>query len=103
MDTEVYLAKISSSSRSLFERTRSGTYEPQPVMRTLGPYVVSGGWWNRTVHREYHYAETRQRLGDGRQNGRRDRFRGCRSRPAGRAVRGDGRRGRVDQPDVRRA
>lgn len=23
-----------------------------------GPYIVSGGWWNREVHREYHYAIT---------------------------------------------
>lgn len=28
-----------------------------------GPYIVSGGWWNRSfpggeVHREYHYART---------------------------------------------
>jgi protein ImuB len=29
------------------------------VIRTLGPYVISGGWWNRSVHREYHYTETR--------------------------------------------
>jgi protein ImuB len=29
-----------------------------PVTRVLGPYVVSGGWWNRPVHREYHFAET---------------------------------------------
>jgi protein ImuB len=31
-----------------------------PVIRVLGPYVVSGGWWNRRVHREYHFAETRK-------------------------------------------
>ena len=31
-----------------------------PVFRTLGPYVVSGGWWRKAVHREYHYAETRK-------------------------------------------
>jgi protein ImuB len=31
-----------------------------PVERVLGPYIVSGGWWNRTVHREYHFAETRK-------------------------------------------
>lgn len=34
--------------------------EQGPVVRVLGPYVVSGGWWNRTVHREYHFAETRK-------------------------------------------
>ncbi len=34
--------------------------EQGPVVRVLGPYVVSGGWWNRTVHREYHFAETRR-------------------------------------------
>jgi protein ImuB len=31
-----------------------------PVQRVLGPYVVSGGWWARPAHREYHFAETRQ-------------------------------------------
>ncbi|MCP3981000.1 MAG: DNA polymerase Y family protein [bacterium] len=31
-----------------------------PVIRLAGPYVVSGGWWNRTVHREYHFAETQK-------------------------------------------
>lgn len=34
--------------------------EQGPVVRVLGPYVVSGGWWNRTVHREYHFAETQK-------------------------------------------
>lgn len=29
-----------------------------PVIRTSGPYVVSGGWWRRAVHREYLFAET---------------------------------------------
>ncbi len=29
-----------------------------PVVRVDGPYVVSGGWWARPVHREYHFAET---------------------------------------------
>jgi len=34
--------------------------EQGPVDRVVGPYVVSGGWWNRAaVHREYHFAETR--------------------------------------------
>lgn len=31
-----------------------------PVVRVCGPYVVSGGWWNRAVYREYHFAETRR-------------------------------------------
>jgi protein ImuB len=31
-----------------------------PVVRVSGPYIVSGGWWKRTVHREYHFAETRK-------------------------------------------
>jgi len=31
-----------------------------PVVRVSGPYIVSGGWWNRPVHREYHFAETRR-------------------------------------------
>lgn len=31
-----------------------------PVVRTQGPHIVSGGWWRRSVHREYHFAETQQ-------------------------------------------
>jgi protein ImuB len=34
--------------------------EQGPVVRVLGPYVVSGGWWAQTVHREYHFAETQK-------------------------------------------
>jgi protein ImuB len=39
------------------------------VVRILGPYVVSGGWWQGTgaggtsghgLHREYHFAELRR-------------------------------------------
>ena len=28
------------------------------VEETLGPYVVSGAWWHREVHREYHFVRT---------------------------------------------
>ncbi len=28
------------------------------VDHMTGPFIVSGGWWNREVHREYHYART---------------------------------------------
>jgi len=31
-----------------------------PVVRVLGPYIVSGGWWRRPVQREYHFAETQK-------------------------------------------
>jgi protein ImuB len=34
--------------------------EQGPVVKIDGPYVVSGGWWNRPVQREYHFAETRK-------------------------------------------
>ncbi len=30
------------------------------VNRFIGPYIVSGGWWNAEVHREYHFAEMRR-------------------------------------------
>lgn len=32
--------------------------ERGPVRRYVGPFIVSGGWWAREIHREYHYAET---------------------------------------------
>jgi protein ImuB len=34
--------------------------ERGPVIRFQGPYIVAGGWWQRPVQREYHYAETRE-------------------------------------------
>jgi protein ImuB len=30
-----------------------------PVDRIVGPFVISGGWWVRPVHRVYHFAETK--------------------------------------------
>ncbi len=33
---------------------------PGPVQALFGPYLVSGGWWRRPQHREYHFAETRR-------------------------------------------
>lgn len=30
------------------------------VVRVFGPYLVSGGWWVREVHREYQFAETQR-------------------------------------------
>ena len=30
------------------------------VEKLIGPYVLSGGWWVREVHREYYFAETRR-------------------------------------------
>ncbi len=30
------------------------------VEKLIGPYVFSGGWWARELHREYYFAETRR-------------------------------------------
>lgn len=30
------------------------------VDKLSGPYVLSGGWWNREIHRDYYFAETRR-------------------------------------------
>jgi protein ImuB len=30
------------------------------VERLIGPYIFSGGWWQREIQREYYYAETRR-------------------------------------------
>ncbi len=29
-----------------------------PVEETIGPYILAGGWWRRSVHREYHFVRT---------------------------------------------
>ncbi len=34
--------------------------ERGPVDERAGPYVISGGWWRRPVHREYHFARMRK-------------------------------------------
>lgn len=34
--------------------------EQGAVVRIVGPYVISGGWWARELHREYHFAELRR-------------------------------------------
>ena len=55
--------------RRYFERPRSfplpAARDPQgwflrglglgPVVRLIGPYLLSGGWWAREVRREYHF------------------------------------------------
>ncbi|MGE5820011.1 MAG: DNA polymerase Y family protein [Deltaproteobacteria bacterium] len=30
------------------------------VDKLMGPYIFSGGWWNREIQREYYFAETRR-------------------------------------------
>lgn len=30
------------------------------VVRIFGPYVISGGWWQHELHREYHFAELKR-------------------------------------------
>ncbi|MBI4526785.1 MAG: DNA polymerase Y family protein [Deltaproteobacteria bacterium] len=30
------------------------------VEKLSGPYIISGGWWNREIHRDYYFAETRR-------------------------------------------
>jgi len=30
------------------------------VVRIVGPYIVSGGWWTHELHREYHFAELKR-------------------------------------------
>ena len=32
--------------------------EHEPVVEVTGPFIVSGGWWHREIHREYHFART---------------------------------------------
>lgn len=32
--------------------------EDGAVIKLEGPYILNGGWWNKPIHREYHFAET---------------------------------------------
>lgn len=36
----------------------AGDTEYGSVNHCLGPYIVSGGWWHSSVHREYYFVET---------------------------------------------
>ncbi|MCB9730563.1 MAG: DNA polymerase Y family protein [Deltaproteobacteria bacterium] len=36
-----------------------GTLSQGAVVRMVGPYVISGGWWHQEVHRDYHFIETK--------------------------------------------
>ena len=45
------------------ESTHPGPAVDQPygaLLQMTGPYKLSGGWWVRTVERDYYYAETRR-------------------------------------------
>jgi len=33
-------------------------FEDRVIEETIGPYVVSGGWWAREIHREYYFVRT---------------------------------------------
>jgi protein ImuB len=34
--------------------------EQGAVVRIVGPFIISGGWWAHELHREYHFAELRR-------------------------------------------
>ena len=42
------------------DRWSVGGHRCGAVQRLGGPHVISGGWWQREVHREYWFAETRR-------------------------------------------
>ena len=37
-----------------------GERDPNPSGPINGPYVLSGGWWNREIHREYYFVQTQK-------------------------------------------
>ena len=51
---------LSSRSRNEPDGWMLRGLQQGPVVRVLGPYIVSGGWWRKAVHREYHFAETQK-------------------------------------------
>ncbi len=51
---------LRSPSRSEPDGWMPGEYAQGPVVRRHGPFTVSGGWWVRRVHRDYHYLETQR-------------------------------------------
>ena len=67
MDTSHLIRRIYDRSIPLQPRPREAPdgwmplgSEQGPVETMSGPYIVSGGWWRRLVHREYYFAETRK-------------------------------------------
>ena len=65
-------SKSSSAPKSAPQRLAGGPYHSHEdgwlvlgpkygsIDKLTGPYVFSGGWWNREIQREYYYAETRR-------------------------------------------
>jgi protein ImuB len=49
---------LSCPRRKTKKKKLSGL-QMEPVEQIFGPYIISGGWWQRPVHREYYFAETR--------------------------------------------
>jgi len=45
-------------SRNTHEGVFLSTLTDGAVRELIGPYVISGGWWIRRVHREYYFART---------------------------------------------
>jgi protein ImuB len=62
------IRRVFARPRQLPSQTRLGRddgwllsgLEHGAVLRILGPYVVSGGWWTHELYREYHFAELRR-------------------------------------------
>jgi len=56
----VYARPISFSPlrRHAADRHLLAHIDDGSVLETLGPYIVSGGWWQREVQREYYYVRT---------------------------------------------
>jgi protein ImuB len=48
-------SRKTSTNHALFLGPKYGAIE-----KLSGPYLFSGGWWNREIHREYYFAETRR-------------------------------------------
>ena len=59
------IRRIYSKSRPIpSQPDRKGDKQQFPALQSglienvFGPYIISGGWWKRLVHREYYYAKT---------------------------------------------
>ena len=49
---------LSSPPSWIRDKIRFPASQPEPDKNWYGPYVVSGGWWKRPVHRDYYFSET---------------------------------------------
>lgn len=46
--------------RRIYKKPKPINLDNKNINSLRGPFVIAGGWWRKTVHREYYFVETKQ-------------------------------------------